>query len=208
MRCHADVRCVDEEAGLGNLLLHHGVIIIIDRDMTARTRIELGNDAGGSRMEAAGSALEDRYLAGTIEGELHEDGDPGPAGAEQCHLLSAEIDAFLTCRLREADAVRSVSRRRAIFLEDDGIDRSGDLCGRAQPVTERDGLRLQWHREIEAAHAHLPEAVHHAGELPLLYIESEVTVVEPELREGLVVHRRGHAVGHRAAEQTDHFRAS
>ena len=116
MRCHADIRRVDEETGLRDLLLHRGVIIIIDRDMTARTSVELGNDAGGALVEAAAGALEDGNLAGTIEGKLHEDSDAGPAGAEERHLLSAEIDTFLTCRLREADAVRGVSRRCAICL--------------------------------------------------------------------------------------------
>ena len=90
--------------------------------MAVGTFVQLGDDTGGPIVEAAGGALEDRYLAGAIERELHEDGDPGPAGTEQRHLLSAEIDAFLTCRLREADTVRGMSRRRAIVLEDNGID--------------------------------------------------------------------------------------
>mgnify|MGYP007060498943 CR=1 FL=1 len=205
---HAHRGGVDQQAAFLQGSLQRGAVgLVAEYGAAAGGAVDRIHELQGALMEAAGGACKNIQILCAVQRRLGADGRGSAAGAEDGHGSALYGQPCIGYRAHEASSVGIVADEPAIFI-DHRVDSSMmDAAGESSSASFRHPV-LVGHGQVKAPDSAGLQALDSRFKLGLFYVKAEIYIIQAQLPEGLVVHKRRQAVSHRAAQKSRQARAA
>ena len=159
-------------------------------------------------VEVIAGTVEDGDLSGAVQSGLHTDGGCCAACAHDHQFLALDFHAMLMQVADEAHTIGVVAGQLAVLVHGDGVAGADEFgCG-GQLVHQVGDSGLVRHGHVEAAYAQGLEGFYACFHLLQGNVKGQVSGVNAQAFEGVVVHSGGAGVANGGADQAKELRVS
>ena len=205
IRSHADGRSIDQKTAAGQRLAKRSlIVVVIDGGAAARCAVDGIGKFQSSPVKTAGRADKNVDMPDPVQSRLGADCSGSAAASHHGDLLSGDIIACVTHRLHIADPVGGSAGEDAVVI-DYRIDRFTDLGNRRDMIDQFHDLIFVRHGQVKSADPHSFQPLHRLRQRLFRHIETEVSIVQPKILKGTVMHQRRDTVRDRTSQKSGQF---